>query len=75
MDIILSELYGHFIRPYVERQPVDEHYAFYFDRHQANASLDEKDDTCCIRRFYAIHAFLLGLKLGLALAEDLKGPA
>ncbi len=71
----METLYAGFIKHYIEAQPKDQIYSYYFDLHEQTASLGEKDNTNTIRRFFAIHAFILGIKLGLALAEDLKGPA
>ena len=74
MTNFMPDLYYYFIKPYIQDQPIDELFEPYFDRHKATATVDQRDDTNWIRQFYAIHGFILGLKLGLALAEELREP-
>lgn len=74
MTEFMETLYDQFIAPYAKSRPVDEFYALYFDRHEQTASLDEKDNMEMIQKFYAIHAFLLGLQMGCALTKELKEP-
>lgn len=71
MSDYILELYAQFIRPYVKSQPICEPFDFYFQRHERESTIDAQDDCANMLTFYACHAFLLGLRMGWHLSDDL----
>ena len=65
----LAFLYEQYIYPYVESRPRDDGDTFRCSAWECGVSPDQREDGEAVIRFYAVHAFLLGLRTGAGLAE------
>lgn len=74
MNTLMEQLYDDFIAPHIARQPKDKVETLVFDEYKSVASLDEQDRANTLCQFYALHAFLLGLKMGQTLSESFRAP-
>lgn len=77
MSDFMNFLYGSYIRPYLAAQPMGDaetyRHSLWYDGHTP----EEREDVEVLLRFYAAHAFLLGLRTGAGLMreEGVSSPA
>ena len=68
MNDFQTWLYDHYIWPQIESQPMDDGEKFRASLLDTGTTEAEKEDVAAVVRFYASHAFLLGLRSGIGLA-------
>lgn len=72
MDDFMCWLYTHYIEPQILLQPKDDGDQFRASLLQDETTPQEREDVAALLRFYASHAFLLGLRTGIGLGPTLQ---
>ena len=69
MTDFMDFLYAHYIKPYIDTQPRDDGDQFRQSSYECNYSQRERTEIDAAAAFSITHAFLLGLRTGMGLAE------
>ena len=72
MTDLMQWLYTNHIKSYIQNQKPDEKETPAISFFEGGFTETEKEEMETGFSFYAVHGFRLGLKTGLALAEDLR---
>lgn len=75
MSDFMCWLYDHYIRPHIEGQNKDDGDELRYSLMECASTKQEREDIATVLRFYACHAFLLGLKTGAGLSKSLEQKA
>lgn len=73
MTDAMKRFYTHYIGPQVENQPRDAGEELYFGLLDSDLCPHQKEALENVTAFYAAQGFRLGLKMGMALEEELRG--
>ena len=73
MSDFLNFLYAHYIKPYLDTQPMDDGDEFRASLCRNNQTAETQKDVDAVVAFAAAHAFLLGLRTGVGLVEEGRG--
>jgi hypothetical protein len=72
MTDFMEWLYNNGIEDYIKKQRADDRETSAFSLFEGEYTQTQKEDMENIFSFYAVHGFRLGVRVGLALAEDLR---
>lgn len=71
MSDFLIFLYAGYIKPYIESRSLDDGETLHHSLWENDNTEEQRGDAEVMFRFYAVQGFLLGLRTGTGLAEDL----
>ena len=72
MSDFMEWIYKNAIENYIKKQRPDDREARAISLFETEFNATQKDDLEDVFAFYGVHGFRLGLRIGLALAEDLR---